>query len=56
MSTETVVHCDRCGAEITADRSLLRVETGALRTRRETIELCPACAESLTVWLKGDNR
>jgi hypothetical protein len=40
LTVVLTVTCDRCDDEITADRTLLRVESGPLRPRREAIELC----------------
>jgi hypothetical protein len=51
------VTCDRCAATIESDRTLLRVETGPLRTRREAIDLCAECVKALVAWLRtGDDR
>jgi hypothetical protein len=52
MASILTVTCDRCGDEITADRTLLRVECGPLRPRREAIDLCSACAEALVEWMR----
>jgi hypothetical protein len=57
MSSETTVRCDRCDEVITADRTVLRVESGPLRGRREQVDLCDECAQALVAWLRpGDNR
>ena len=48
-----IVHCDRCGAEIMADRTALDVRCGPLRSRRETIDLCPGCVQTFSTWLAG---
>jgi hypothetical protein len=46
------VTCDRCTEVVSADRTLLLVETGPMRPRRESIDLCPSCVEGLGVWLR----
>jgi hypothetical protein len=48
--TTTIVHCDRCGSTIAADRHLFRVESGSLRTRSSKFDCCPSCASALLAW------
>jgi hypothetical protein len=44
--TTLTVHCDRCGERVLTDRTLLRVESGPLRSRRPEVDLCPQCVET----------
>jgi hypothetical protein len=56
---QTTVTCDRCGCEITHDRTALDVRSGPLlasrHCRREagqpSIDLCVECAAELLAWL-----
>lgn len=50
--TTTVVHCDRCGERIEAGRTLATLETGPLRDRWPTLDLCGTCAEALGEWIR----
>jgi hypothetical protein len=49
--------CDRCGASIAADRSVLDAVAGPVRSAASstgagpTIDLCPACAAAFRAWL-----
>lgn len=52
MASTLTVHCDRCGATVLADRTLIRVETGPLRVQLEHIDLCGDCAPLLACWLR----
>jgi hypothetical protein len=47
MITIQIIYYDRCKVRIERGRSLLRVESGPLRDRRESIDLCEACARAL---------
>ena len=49
--TSLIVHCDRCGERIESGRTLAIVETGPLRARWPTLDLCTTCADALTAWL-----
>ena len=48
------VSCDRCRRIITADRTELTVESGPLRSRRETIDLCTECSTAQSRWLDAN--
>jgi hypothetical protein len=50
---EQRIFCDRCHRLIDAGRTLLHVETGPLRERRPTCDLCPACLEEWVRWLSA---
>lgn len=52
---EQRVMCDRCGNVILEGRSLLTVEAGPLRTRRESVDLCSDCADLLAGWLSPES-
>jgi hypothetical protein len=45
--TTTLVHCDRCGSTIEADRHLFRVESGGLQVRGAEFACCPSCVSTL---------
>jgi hypothetical protein len=49
--TEARVTCDRCGEEITSDRTLLTVECGPARSHRPAVDLCRACAIAFVAWV-----
>ncbi len=55
MTAVLTVTCDRCGERIEADRTLLTVVSGPLLPRRETLDLCPGCADRLLSWLAGED-
>jgi predicted RNA-binding Zn-ribbon protein involved in translation (DUF1610 family) len=48
--THTNHTCDRCGSEITIDRTLLQAQCGP--SLGEVIELCHDCYKVLKSWLK----
>jgi hypothetical protein len=49
--TVSTISCDRCGVEISADRTLLTVETGPLRSKRPTVDFCRDCAVAFFSWI-----
>ena len=49
--TTTIIHCDKCGERIEIDRSLMSVDCGPLRYQRQTVDLCPKCAQAFGAWL-----
>jgi hypothetical protein len=53
MTMVLMVSCDRCGEPIDSGRTLLWVETGPLRSRRDTIDLCLTCVDALAVSLRS---
>ena len=54
MSVTRRCQCDRCGAEVTADRTDLRIRCGPLRGHGlDRLDLCRACATALEEWLKS---
>ena len=53
MRTEVI--CDRCGNRIEAARSLIRLESGPLRDRLPTFDLCGRCQAALIGWLADED-
>ena len=45
--------CDRCGGEITKDRTLLQLAAGPGLLKRQTVDLCPTHADEFFAWLVG---
>lgn len=51
----TLIDCDRCKARVDAGRTLLRVETGALRHAFESIDLCAGCLAEFRAFLSAQS-
>jgi hypothetical protein len=52
MSAITFYYCDACATRIDSGRTLLKVECGSLRSRRQEIDLCPTCAQKFAATLR----
>lgn len=51
MAVEQRVICDRCRSVLIENRAALVVQSGPLRIRRETLDLCSDCQDQLEGWL-----
>ena len=47
---ETVETCCRCGSPLAHEPVLILVQSGPLHSAHPVINLCPACADSMTRW------
>jgi hypothetical protein len=46
--------CDKCGDVIPKDASVVKVEAGPLRLKRDQpIDLCPGCSDRFDEWLRS---
>lgn len=52
MATELRVCCDRCHAVVLEQRTLLKVESGPIRVRHQSIDLCLDCQSAFAGFLK----
>jgi len=50
VAVTTIVHCDKCGSRITADRTTLKPTVGPLR-HHAPVDLCFGCSAALFEWL-----
>jgi hypothetical protein len=51
---QITVMCDRCGAVILENRSIVKIEAGNLgRQHDEPLDLCGTCQERFTDWLRS---
>jgi hypothetical protein len=50
MASETRIWCDKCGEQISEDRTKLVAKTGPLRFH-EPIDFCSTCSAEFTEWL-----
>ena len=48
--SETVETCCRCGSPLAHEPVLILVQSGPLHSAHPVINLCPACANSMTRW------
>jgi hypothetical protein len=48
--SETVETCCRCGSPLAHDPVLILVQSGPLHSAHPVINLCPACADSMSRW------
>jgi hypothetical protein len=48
--SETVETCCRCGSPLAHEPVLILVQSGPLHSAHPVINLCPACADSMTRW------
>lgn len=51
--TILTVFCDKCGETILENRTVFDIRAGAMRARRETIDLCDDCCRALDEWLRA---
>ena len=48
---EPATTCSRCGQHTTPEGTIVAIERGPLRETFPTLQLCPRCTESLSIWL-----
>jgi hypothetical protein len=48
--SETVETCCRCGSPLAHEPVLILVQSGPLHSAHPVINLCPACADSMSRW------
>src|SRR5271165_4186088 len=53
---KTVETCCRCGSPLKHDPVLILVQSGPLHSAHPVINLCPACADSMTRWFARGQR
>ena len=51
MTTETSERCNRCGAALGAEPSIIGIQAGRLQAGNPVLNLCPKCTDSFEHWL-----